>query len=239
MELTFDNIHYTYYNQGSEALRGISLVFRSGERTALIGRNGCGKSTLMLHANGIFRPQAGRVCLDGREIKYSKKELLALRQHVGLVLQNPEDQLFSASVLQDISMGPLNLGLSIEETQQRVKQAVELCDLGGLMERPTHALSGGEKTRVALAGILAMEPKILFADEVTNSLDPWMRSQVLDILSGWVDQGHSVVLSTHDWNLARCWAQRVIWLDEGQVFCQGTPDEVFKHNQWTAGGFPV
>jgi cobalt/nickel transport system ATP-binding protein len=226
MGLAFENIHYSYSDQGTEALSDVSLAFHLGERVALIGRNGCGKSTLMLHANGIIRPKTGQVRFDGKVIRYSKKELLKLRHHVGLVFQNPEDQLFSASVFQDISMGPLNLGLSAPEARKRVMEVAEFCDLVKLLDRPTHALSGGEKARAALAGVLAMEPHYLFADEITNSLDPWMRAQVLDILSSWVDQGRTVILSTHDWSLARVWAHRVIWMDQGHIFRQGTPDEV-------------
>ncbi|HTX79298.1 MAG TPA: ABC transporter ATP-binding protein, partial [Longilinea sp.] len=209
-------------------LAGISLEIHVGERIALIGRNGCGKSTLMLHANGIKKPQKGEVRVDGKIVRYIKKDLLELRRQVGLVFQNPEDQLFSASVFQDLSMGPLNMGLTAEQARLRVQKVAELCDLTDLMNRPTHALSGGEKTKAALAGVLAMEPQILFADEVTNSLDPWIRLQVLDILSSWVDHGHTVVLSTHDWNLASTWAQRIIWMDKGRVSRQGTPAEVLK-----------
>ena len=227
MELAFENIHYSYSDHEPEALNGISLEFHSGERVALIGRNGCGKSTLMLHANGIKKPQKGEVRVNGKAVGYTKKELRELRQQVGLVFQHPEDQLFSASVFQDLSMGPLNLGLTVEEARHRVQQVAEFCDLSALLNRPTHALSGGEKTRAALAGVMAMEPQILFADEVTNSLDPWMRAQVLGILASWVDQGHTLVLSTHDWKLACSWAQRIIWMDKGCVYRQGTPDEVF------------
>jgi cobalt/nickel transport system ATP-binding protein len=227
MELAFDNIHYSYSGQAQEALAGISLEFHLGERVALVGRNGCGKSTLMLHANGIKKPQKGQVRVNGKAIQYTKKDLCELRQQVALVFQNPEDQLFSASVFQDLSMGPLNMGLTPEATRLRVQTVAQLCDLTALMDRPTHALSSGEKTRAALAGVLAMEPQILFADEITNSLDPWIRSQVLDILSRWVDDGHTVVLSTHDWNLARTWARRIIWMDQGRVYRQGTPAEVF------------
>ena len=237
MELVFDDIHYSYSEKEEKALAGISLKFQTGERIALIGRNGCGKTTLILHANGIIKPQKGEVRVDGKPVGYTRKELMELRRQVGLVFQNPEEQLFSASVFQDLSLGPLNMGVTAEEARQRVQNVAELCDLTYLLNRPTHALSGGEKTRAALAGVLAMEPEILFADEVTNSLDPWMRSQVLDIFSSWVKQGHTVVLATHDWNLARTWAQRIIWIDQGLVFRQGAPSDVFSGQELPTGVF--
>lgn len=227
MKLTFSDIHFTYPGLATPALNGVSLEFSGGERVALVGRNGGGKSTLMLTANGILRPRQGELWLEGRRVRYDKHGLLELRRNVGLVFQNPDDQLFSASVYQDISLGPLNLGLSQAEARQRVLQTAEFCGLSKLLERPTHALSGGEKTRAALAGVLAMSPRFLFADELTNSLDPWMRQQVLQILERLAEAGCAVILATHDWSLARAWAQRVIWLDAGRVFRQGTPEEIF------------
>lgn len=226
MQLTFCNVHFTYPGLASPALNGVNLEFSSGDLIALVGRNGGGKSTLMLIANGILRPRQGEVLLDGCPVRYDRRSLLELRRNVGIVFQNPDDQLFSASVYQDISLGPLNLGLSQAEARQRVLQTAEFCGLGSLLERPTHALSGGEKARAALAGVLAMSPRFLFADELTNSLDPWMRQQVLQILERLAGQGCSVILATHDWNLARTWAQRIIWMDKGRVFRQGTPAEV-------------
>ena len=227
MRMDFSNIYYTYPGMPTPALADLSLSFFSGERVALVGQNGGGKSTLMLVANGILRPQQGKLILDGKAVKYDRQSLLALRQKVGVIFQNPDEQLFSASVLQDISLGPLNLGLSEREARERVMEVADLCELTPLLDRPTHALSGGEKTRAALAGILAMEPQFLFADEITNSLDPWVRVQILKILDLWIEQrGRTVVLSTHDWNLARRWAQRAIWFEKGLVYREGTAADV-------------
>lgn len=226
MKLYFVNIHYRYPGISTPALDGVTVELNLGERVALLGRNGGGKSTLMLIANGILRPQDGEVYLDGCSVRYDRRSLFDLRQRVGVVFQNPDDQLFTASVLQDISLGPLNLGLSQVEARRRVMEAAHLCGLEALLERPTHALSGGEKTRAALAGVLAMEPLYLFADEITNSLDPWMRNQILDIFERWVEDGRTVVLATHDWSLARRWAQRIIWLDRGRVYRQGASADV-------------
>ncbi|MCS7056347.1 MAG: energy-coupling factor ABC transporter ATP-binding protein [Thermoflexales bacterium] len=226
MTLTFRNVHVTYPGSDRLALRGVSAEIAAGQRVALVGRNGSGKSTLMLVANGILRPQQGELLLDGRSVRYDRRSLAELRRQVGVVFQNPDDQLFSASVYQDISLGPLNLGLSQAEARARVLQAAELCGLGELLERPTHALSGGEKVRVALAGVLAMSPRFLFADELINGLDPWMRRQVLHILERLSASGCAVILATHDWGLAREWADYAIWMDAGRVFRQGKPQTV-------------
>jgi len=220
-------LHYRYPGAHADALCGVSLEFPPGQRLALIGRNGSGKSTLILHCNGILRPLAGAVCLDGQPVGYDRAALLRLRRHVGVVFQNPDEQLFSASVAQDISFGPLNLGLSEAEARTRVNWAAALCEVEGLLDRPTHALSGGEKTRVALAGVLAMDPALLIADEVTNSLDPWMRRQVLAIFERLVARGKTVLLATHDLDLAERWADRVVVMDRGTVAADGPPARVF------------
>jgi cobalt/nickel transport system ATP-binding protein len=235
MKLAFADVHFAYPGLKTPALNGVSLEFCTGERVALIGRNGGGKSTLMLAANGILRPQQGEITLDGQAVRYDRRSLIELHRSVGVVFQNPEEQLFSASVYQDISLGPLNLGLSQDEARQRVLETAEFCGLSGLLERPTHALSGGEKARAALAGVLAMSPRFLFADELTNSLDPWMRQQVLQILQRLSETGCGVILATHDWNLARAWAQRVVWIDAGRVYRQGTPEEVFAGEELLVG----
>lgn len=225
--LVFENISYSYNGSRRNAIHNITLSIQPGQRVALIGRNGSGKSTLMLLANGTLKPDTGSIVFNGTHVRYDKKSLRYLRENVGIVFQNPEDQLFSASVMQDISLGPLNLGLSDEEARQRVNEVVTFCQLEHLVERPTHALSGGEKTRVALAGILAMKPRFLFADEITNSLDPWMRNQILGILNNWVARGNTVVLSLHDWKLAEAWGEKVIWLDTGKILKSGSASEVF------------
>ena len=167
-DFIFQNVVYKYPGTERNALDALTLRLGSGKRAALIGRNGSGKSTLMKIANGILFPAEGRIIFDGRVVGKGKRESRFLRERVGIVLQNPEDQLFSASVFQDISAGPLNIGLTPEEARRRVAEVAALCGLTELLDRPTHALSGGEKTRAALAGILAMRPRFLFADEITK-----------------------------------------------------------------------
>ncbi|GAB4484112.1 MAG: ABC transporter ATP-binding protein [Anaerolineales bacterium] len=224
--LELDNLHFNYPGSDQNALHGVSLAFPPGQRVTLIGRNGSGKSTLMLHCNGILRPQSGILRLGGEPVTYDRASLTNLRRHVGLVLQDPDNQLFSASVAQDISFGPLNLGLSALEARARVQEAAKLCDVTHLLERPTHALSGGEKTRVALAGVLAMRPSLLVADELINALDPWARQQVFAILDRLVQAGKTVLLATHDMDVAFGWGERVIWLEAGRVRMDASASEV-------------
>lgn len=225
--LEVNDLHYCYPGYHTPVLRGASCNLWPGQKVALIGRNGSGKSTLLLHCNGILRPERGQVRVAGEPMGYSRQSLHLWRRQVGLIFQNPDDQLFSASVAQDISFGPLNLGLSIAETRQRVESAAELCMATDLLERPTHALSSGEKTRVALAGVLAMEPVVLLADEVLANLDPWMRRQVMAIFQRLVDQGKTVVLATHDLHTARTWSDLVVVMHAGQVVAADTPQRIF------------
>jgi cobalt/nickel transport system ATP-binding protein len=192
-----------------------------------LGCNGSGKSTLFLHCNGILRPRSGVVRFKGEVIHYDRRSLINLRQHVGIVFQNADDQLFSASVAQDISFGPLNLGLTEREARDRVQMAAELCDITDLLDRPTHALSGGQKTRVALAGVLAMDPDVLLADETTASLDPWMRRQVFQVLERLRARGKTIVLATHHIAVARRWADLVAVMDQGQVIALDEPQRIF------------
>jgi cobalt/nickel transport system ATP-binding protein len=225
--LEFDDLHYTFPGSDIPALRGASLSIAIGQRIALIGRNGAGKSTLLLHANGILRPAAGQVRLEGAPLEYTRRGLLRVRRQVGLVFQNPDDQLFSASVLQDISFGPMNLGLSIADVRRRVAEAADLCGISNLLDRPTHALSGGQKSLVALAGVLAMAPRVLLVDETTSGLDPWMRHQIFAIFDRLVEQGVTVLLATHDLTVARQWADTVVVMHEGRVVASAPPMQVF------------
>jgi cobalt/nickel transport system ATP-binding protein len=225
--LEVDNLYYCYPGYTSPVLNGASLCLEEGEKVALIGRNGSGKSTLLLNCNGILRPERGQVRVAGQTMGYQQQALREWRRQVGLIFQHPDDQLFSASVAQDISFGPLNLGLSEQEARQRVEEAADLCGVADLLERPTHALSGGEKARVALAGVLAMEPLVLLADEALANLDPWMRLQVIDIFDRLVAQGKTIVLATHDLHMVRTWAERLIVMDGGRVVADGTPQHIF------------
>jgi cobalt/nickel transport system ATP-binding protein len=220
----FKDVHYRYpVQQERRALNGFSVQIPKGEKIAVVGRNGSGKSTFFLHCNGLYRPGSGQVYFKGQPLAYDRKSLKSLRQQVGLVFQNPDDQLFSASVAQDISFGPLNLGLDEAEARRRVQEAAEICDITDLLERPTHALSGGEKARVALAGVLAMQPEVLVADEPLASLDPWVRLTIFDILQKFYDQGKTILMATHNLSVVRYWASYVVVIEAGQVVFAGTP----------------
>jgi len=224
--LEVDDLCYCYPGYDTPVLNGAALCLGAGEKVALIGRNGSGKSTLLMHCNGILRPQRGQVRVAGQPMTYDQQGLRVWRRQVGLIFQHPDDQLFSASVAQDISFGPLNLGLSEQEARQRVTEAADLCGVTDLLDRPTHALSGGEKARVALAGVLAMEPLVLLADEALANLDPWMRLQVIAIFEHLVAQGKTVMLATHDLYTARAWAGRMVVMDGGRVVADGPPQHI-------------
>jgi len=230
--LEFKDVFYIYPVRAERsALCGLNVQIPEGEKVAVVGRNGSGKSTLFLHCNGLYQPQQGQVFFKGQPLKYDRKSLKWLRQHVGMIFQNPDDQLFSASVAQDISFGPLNLGLDEAEARQRVRHAAEICEITDLLDRPTHALSGGEKARVALAGVLAMEPELLVADELMASLDPWMRLSIFEILQRFYDQGKTIVMATHDLSVVRYWASYVIVMDKGKAVFTGHPKDLLTNHE--------
>ncbi len=220
----FKDVTYHYAaHQAQVALDNFCVTIPANEKIAVVGRNGSGKSTFFLHCNGLYQPASGQVYFRGQPMAYTRDALRHLRQQVGLVFQNPDDQLFSASVAQDISFGPLNLGLNDDEARQRVQQAAELCEIDHLLERPTHALSGGEKARVALAGVLAMQPDVLVADEPLASLDPWVRLTIFEILQRFYDQGKTILMATHNLSVVRYWASYVVVMQQGQAIFSGTP----------------
>jgi len=230
--LEFNQLYYRFPGADKPALNGATLTLTRGKKIVLVGRNGSGKSTLLLHANGILKPESGEVRVLGRPLQYSRKELVSARQQVGLIFQNPDDQLFSASVEQDISFGAVNLGLTDEEVRDRVASVAAMCEITDLLDRPTHALSGGQKMRVAIAGVLTMNPQVILADEVTAGLDPWMRIHVLESFDRLVKQGVVVLFATHDLNIARFWADEVAVMENGQVTTVGLPTQVFDNPMW-------
>lgn len=218
-------VDYTYPG-GVQALKQADIVIPRGSKLALLGANGCGKTTLLLHLNATLKPQGGHILLDGQPLAYDARTRSAWRSRVGLVLQEPDDQLFSAQVYQDVSFGPLNMGLSEIETRRRIDAALRALDIIELADRPTHRLSFGQKKRVAIAGILTMQPEVMILDEPTAGLDPCGVAQLLDALQRLHDQGATLVLSTHDVDLAYSWADQVAVFAEGRVRRQGTSVEV-------------
>ncbi len=232
MLFSFQRVTYAYPTQTLRpALNDLTLDIPAGEKIAVVGRNGSGKSTLLLHLNGLLKPRSGQVRFRGQPLDYARPGLKRLRQQVALVFQNPDDQLFSASVYQDISFGPLNLGLSQDDARARVLEAASFCGVEHLLERPTHALSGGEKARVALAGVLAMRPDILALDELMASLDPWGRIEIRRILDAYHARGKTILLISHDLGMVRHWATWVIVMHQGQAVFSGRADDLLHDGQ--------
>lgn len=214
------------YAGGVSGLAGLNLVVNRGRKLALLGANGAGKTTVLLHLNGTIKPDHGEIFLNGARASYARAGLLAWRQQVGIVFQNPEDQLFAGSVYQDISFGPLNLGLAEAEVRTRVEAALVALCITELHDRPTHMLSFGQKKRVAIAGAIAMRPAILIMDEPTAGLDPEGAAQLMLTLNELHAGGTTIVLATHDMDLAYAWADEVALLSAGQVVSAGTPEVV-------------
>ncbi|MCW8097994.1 energy-coupling factor ABC transporter ATP-binding protein [Streptomyces tauricus] len=194
------------YEDGPTVLSGLDFEVRAGRALALLGRNGSGKTTLMRLLSGGLRPATGQLSVEDRPVRYDRKGLTLLRTTVQLVVQDPDDQLFAASVFQDVSFGPLNLGLPDIEVRARVDEALAALDISALAERPTHLLSYGQRKRTAIAGAVAMRPRVLILDEPTAGLDPDGQERLLATLDGLRGSGTTVVMATHDVDLALRWA---------------------------------
>jgi cobalt/nickel transport system ATP-binding protein len=231
-QILFDIDHLSHcYADGTIALRNLSLTIKQGKKIALLGNNGAGKSTLLLHLNGILQPTNGTIRFKGKEVTYDRKSLLSLRKQVGIVFQDPDSQLFSASVIQDISFGPQNLGLSKEEVLRKVEWAMEQTETTRFRDKPTHFLSLGQKKRVAIAGVLAMDPEVIILDEPTAGLDSYFSKQIMKVLDHIQKQGKTIILSTHDVNLAYQWADEIIVMHDGEILCYGDPVTVFEQDK--------
>lgn len=218
-ELSYD------YPDGTEALRGINLFVRRGESVALMGPNGAGKSTLALHLNGILTGR-GRVEIMGVEV--NRKNMRAVRDMVGLVFQDPDDQLFSPTVLDDVSFGPLNQRLPADEVRRAVSVALACVDMEGSESRSPHHMSFGEKKRISLATVLAMQPEILVLDEPVANLDPSGRRHFI----GLIKERHATkVVVTHDLEMAREVCGRVVVMDGGRIVADGRPAEIFSDSR--------
>ncbi len=233
MEITLEHVSHTY-QPGSPfqaaALCDVSLTIRRGDFLALIGHTGSGKSTLAQHINGLLRPTAGRVLLDGQDIEekgFSKKQL---RQRVGLVFQYPEHQLFEETVAKDVAFGPRNLGLSAQETADRVREALERVGLpyDEIAEKSPFELSGGQMRRAAMAGVLAMRPEMLVLDEPAAGLDPQSREEMLQMIARLHAQGDGIVMISHSMDDVARYATRAVVMEKGRAVMEGTPAQVFR-----------
>lgn len=230
--ITVDNVTYTYGASSpfeQHALRGVSLDIREGELLGIIGHTGSGKSTLVQHLNGLLRPHSGRVLLDGKDIWENPRKIRDVRFRVGMVFQYPEHQLFEDTVYKDIAFGPKNMGLNEEEIDSRVRRAAAYVGLSeDLLEKSPFDLSGGEKRRAAIAGVMAMEPQVLILDEPTAGLDPRGREQVLAMIRDYQRRrGTTVLLVTHSMEDVARVADRILVMDRGRVAMLDTVERVF------------
>lgn len=216
------------YPDGTPALKDLSIQIQKGKTTGILGGNGAGKSTLFLNLNGILKPTSGQVYHKNLPISYSSKSLNQLRRSVGIVFQDPDTQLFSASVYQDVSFGVVNLGIPESEAHLRTENALKCTGTYELRQKPTHSLSYGQKKRVALAGIIAMEPEVLILDEPTAGLDPQGVSEIMQLIRELQqDLGIAIIIATHDMDLVPMYCDYIYLLNQGEIVGCGSPDEIF------------
>lgn len=210
------------YPDGSRALNSVSFSIKENSRVAMLGPNGAGKSTLLLHLNGLNLPQKGTVKVLGKNVH--KKTEKWVRTKVGMVFQDPDDQVFSATVWDDVSFGPQNMGLNDDEISFRSEKALLAVGMLEYRNKPPYNLSYGQKKRVAIAGVLAMEPQIIVLDEPMAFLDPSGKKQVVDILEELHQRGITIIIATHDVDLAADWADQILVIKDGQIIAEGEPE---------------
>ena len=230
VHLSIKNLSYTYPD-GTHALKNINMEILKGQKVAIMGPNGAGKSTLFSHFNGLTEPKSGYLEIDGKKMEYDKNSLLEVRQKVGIVFQDPNDQLFAPTVKEDVAFGPMNLGLSYEEVEKRVNEALELVGMEKFKDKTPHHLSGGQQKRVAIAGIIAMKPEIMILDEPTAGLDPQGVDKVLNILNNLNKDGMSIVISSHDIEMVNGFAEKIFVLNEGEILASGDKQEIFSDKE--------
>ena len=237
MSIVIEHLNYVYMQGGpyeTKALNDVSLTINDGEFIGLIGHTGSGKSTLVQHLNGLIMPSSGRVLVDGLDLADKNTDRRAIRRRVGLVFQYPENQLFEETVAKEIAFGPKNLGLDEAEIDRRVRTAMRrvALDYDKIAERSVFELSGGQMRRVAIAGVLAMEPQTLVLDEPCAGLDPRGREEILGLISDLHrESGTTIVMVSHSMDDVAALAERVIVMNHGSVVMDGTPREVFAEGE--------
>lgn len=224
------NLTYFYESEKQPALQEINLSISNGEYLSLIGPNGSGKSTLIRQFNALLLPSSGTVAVDGLDTRSIKKQL-EIRRLVGMIFQNPDHQIVGTSVEEDVAFGPGNLGLSAGEIRKRVDRSLAITGLNSLSKRSPYQLSGGQKQLLAIAGLLAMEPKMIILDEPTASLDPESRTRILDLLQELHEQGISILHVTQNMDEAAL-AKRVLVMDQGQIIADAGPSEILTRVEW-------
>ncbi|MGN0715660.1 MAG: energy-coupling factor transporter ATPase [Anaerovoracaceae bacterium] len=231
--IIIDHLSFSYQREEEEqkkkAVDQVSLTFRKGSFTAILGKNGSGKSTLAKHLNGLLLPTEGVVYVGGFDTR-EEEHVWDVRQTAGMVFQNPDNQLVSAIVEDDVAFGPENLGVDPEEIRRRVDKSLEAVNMGQFRKKPPHLLSGGQKQRIAIAGVVAMKPHCIIFDEPTAMLDPKGRQEIMSIIRELHEEGITVILITHFMEEA-AEAERVIVMNEGKVLLDGSPAQVFSQRQ--------
>ncbi len=223
--IRFNEVHYRYQN-GYEALRGVSLHILHGEKVALIGANGAGKSTLLLHTNGLLMPTSGQISIG--DIPLLRQTLPLIRQSVGVVFQDPDDQLFMPTVEEDVAFGPSNMRLTPAEIERRVAAALEAVGATALRKEAPYHLSGGQKKSVSIATVLAMEPSILVMDEPTAALDPRARRHIIEQIRSF---SHTTLIATHDMEMVAELCPRSIVMREGVIAADDATEKIFNNTQ--------
>ena len=223
--LEIKNLSFSYEEQ-KEVLKQINIAFWEREKIAVLGANGAGKSTFFLHLNGVKEPDAGEIIWE--ETLITKHTINLLREHIGIVFQDPDSQMIASTVKAEVAFGPLNLRLSKAEVEQRTADALQQMSLESYAQRPPHYLSGGEKKRVSIADILAMKPQLLVFDEPTASLDPLHQDLVENLLEALGAEGKTILVSTHDVDFAYRFATRVVIFQDGRIIADGLPEVVLK-----------
>lgn len=226
IQLSTENLSFTYPD-GTQALKNINIEIEKGEKVAIIGPNGAGKSTLFSHFNGLTEPTSGCVKIEGKPISFEKDELLKVRQKVGIVFQDPNDQLFAPTVKEDIAFGPMNLGLSYDEVEKRVEDALEMVGMENYEDKTPHHLSGGQQKRIAIAGIIAMKPELMILDEPTAGLDPDGVEKVLNIMNQLNEEGMTLIISSHDIDMISKYADKIFVLYNGEIIESGNKNKIF------------
>ena len=230
-----ENLTYTY-SQGTPfektAVDNVQLEIEGGELIGIIGHTGSGKSTLIQHFNGLIRPTSGKIYIDGQDIWDKSVKIRDIRFKVGLVFQYPEYQIFEETVYKDISFGPKNMGLTEEETDKRVRETAKMLEIPeDMLERSPFELSGGQKRRVAIAGVMAMEPKVLILDEPTAGLDPKGRDKVLELIARYQrEKNTTVLLVSHSMEDVARFASKILVMNKGKLFCYDDTAAVFRRS---------
>lgn len=225
--LEVQHLHFSYPD-GTLVLKDLSVELERGKKIAILGANGTGKSTFLQHLIGVLKPNQGSIIYNGQVVQYNRAALQNLRSQVGFVFQDPDSQLFSASVWQEVSFGPVNLGWHKEKIIENVTKALQITDTEHLQGRPTHSLSYGQKKLITIAGVIAMEPRVIILDEPTASLDPQYTTKIIELLDQLNQGGTTVILATHDVDWAYAWADAILIMQGGRIVKEGHPAEIFE-----------